>query len=253
MTIPNNPVLQSLQNKIQALPQAQQFSVKVEAENTIKLFRIKLIRQTETQSPQPDYDSLWESICLIVRLISPDLKGQFTRFTVVVDFEEKIEWSNSSPIDKNGNIALSPKIKNQLLETDNQNKKQLLGFFSVLVGSSIVVFGYFFWIYKTYGVLPSFFQTSTSTTSAVQTQSSECTKASSYIWTNVRLYQDSSCTQPFATVYAGGQLQDGRKGVLLKFDSGATEWKVREAVTSQSYVKTDDPAIKAQLFRDMNQ
>jgi hypothetical protein len=89
--------------------------------------------------------------------------------------------------------------------------------------------------------------------SSVQTQSSKCTKASGYIWTDVRLYQDSRCTQPFATVYAGGQLQDGRKGVLLKFDNGVTEWKAREAVTSQSYVKTDDPAIEAKLFREINQ
>lgn len=123
-------------------------------------------------------------------------------------------------------------------------------------GIVVVFLAYCFWIYKAYGVwIPSsFFKTSTSTTStSVQTQSSECTKASSYIWTNVRLYGDSSCTQPFATVYAGGQLQDGRKGVLLKFDNGTTEWKAREAVTSQSYVKTDDPAIKAMLFREMNQ
>jgi|JFJP01.1.fsa_nt_gi hypothetical protein len=170
----------------------------------------------------------------------------------------------SLPVVLDNQIQLSSdeqKIKNQLLETDNQTKKQLLWFFGGLVGSSIVVLGvvlgYFFWIYKTYGVLPSFFQTSKSTTSTTstfaQTQSSECTKASSYIWANVRLYQDSSCRQPFATVYAGGQLQDGRKGVLLKFDSGATEWKARESVTSQSYVKTDDPAIKAMLFREMNQ
>lgn len=105
MTLPNNPILQSLQNQIQALPQAQQFSVKVEAEKN-NLLQIKLTRQASTQ---PNYDSLWESIRLQLRLISSSLKGQFTRFTVVVDFEEKIEWSNSSPIDKNGNIALSPK------------------------------------------------------------------------------------------------------------------------------------------------
>lgn len=143
-----------------------------------------------------------------------------------------------------------PKCGSFLTEGQKRRKQFLLALFCPLA----VVLGYFFWIYKTYGVLPSFFQTSTSTTStSVQTQSSECTKASSYIWSNVRLYQDSSCTKPFATVYAGGQLQDGRKGVLLKFDNGVTEWKAREAVTSQSYVKTDDPAIKAQLFREMNQ
>ena len=101
----HDPTLQQLQTTIQALPQAQQLSVKVEAENN-NLLQIKLTRQASTQ---PNYDSLWESIRLKLRLISSNLKGQFTRFTVVVDFEEKIEWSNSSSIDKNGNIALSPK------------------------------------------------------------------------------------------------------------------------------------------------
>lgn len=81
----------------------------------------------------------------------------------------------------------------------------------------------------------------------------KCDLASGYIWTNVLLYRDSECTKPFAIVAGGGKLTTGEKGVLLKFDTGELEWKKREAVTQQAYVKTNDPAIKTMLWRDIDQ
>lgn len=89
--------------------------------------------------------------------------------------------------------------------------------------------------------------------SSTQPTEVKCDLASGYIWTNVLLYRDSECTKPFAIVAGGGKLTTGEKGVLLKFDTGELEWKKREAVTQQAYVKTNDPAIKTMLWRDIDQ
>ena len=103
MNLPVNPVLQSLQSKIQALPQAQKLSVKVEAIDD--LLKVTLNRSATTQEQQPNYDSVWESLRLFLRLSSKDLKGVFTQFMLVGRVEEKQEWSNSSSINSNGMIA----------------------------------------------------------------------------------------------------------------------------------------------------
>ncbi len=80
-----------------------------------------------------------------------------------------------------------------------------------------------------------------------------CAEAGGRIWTNVRLYRDSGCTQPFATVVGGGKLRDGERGVLIKFDTGELEWKTRSAVMTQAFVETDDPAQNDRLWRDKDQ
>lgn len=107
MTLPTNPVLQSLQSKIQALPQAQKLSVKVEAIDD--LLKVTLNRSATNQEQQHNYDSVWESLRLFLRLSSKDLKGVFTQFMLVGCVEEKQEWSKSSSINSDGNIANTPK------------------------------------------------------------------------------------------------------------------------------------------------
>ena len=88
---------------------------------------------------------------------------------------------------------------------------------------------------------------------SIEDEEPTCKKAIGRIWTNVRLYRDNSCTQPFATIVGGGKLSDGRKGVLIKFDEGTFEWKTRRAVTTQAFVRSDDPAHDDMLWRVMNQ
>lgn len=69
-----------------------------------------------------------------------------------------------------------------------------------------------------------------------------CVSASGNLWSNVTLYQDSSCGTVLATVVGG---KDGR--VLLRYPSGSEEWKERGVATSQ-YVRQDDPAIAAKQW-----
>lgn len=80
-----------------------------------------------------------------------------------------------------------------------------------------------------------------------------CAEAGGRMWTNVRLYRDSLCTEPFATIYGGGKLRSGDRGVLIKFDTGDLEWKVRSAVSTQSFVKTDDTALNDKLWQHIDQ
>jgi hypothetical protein len=79
----------------------------------------------------------------------------------------------------------------------------------------------------------------------------KCIPSLANVWSDVHLYLDSACTKPFATIVGGGKLQDGRKGVLLKFDTGETEWKLRESVTGQTFIKTDDPARTAMQYQEV--
>ncbi len=65
-----------------------------------------------------------------------------------------------------------------------------------------------------------------------------CSLAAGYIWANVKLYQDSACQQPFAKI-----LSVSGDVVTIQFDSGEVETKTRDAVKSQAYIMTNDPAI----------
>lgn len=80
-----------------------------------------------------------------------------------------------------------------------------------------------------------------------------CTQAAGSVYANVRLYRDAQCTQPFATVVGGGKLSDGQRGVLIKFDTGEMEWKTRDAVITQAYIRSNDPAVNAGLWRNIDQ
>lgn len=80
-----------------------------------------------------------------------------------------------------------------------------------------------------------------------------CDPAGGNIWTGIRLYRDTQCASPFATIVGGGKLKSGESGVLIQFDSGALEWKSRSAVRDQAYVKTNDPAHNQKLWREIDQ
>jgi hypothetical protein len=100
--------LQDLQSKLEALPKVQnKFSVKVYSEG--KTLIVKFTRLINVSDPQNAYNSLWELTRLFLRGISKDLKGMFTDFSLVGDFEGETEWSNSSLINSNGMIANTQK------------------------------------------------------------------------------------------------------------------------------------------------
>ncbi|MGA7934719.1 MAG: hypothetical protein WCA35_14335, partial [Kovacikia sp.] len=69
-----------------------------------------------------------------------------------------------------------------------------------------------------------------------------CTIASGRIWTNVRLY-NSGCNQEIATVLGGKSGQ-----VKIRYDSGSEEWKNRDVVATQMFVRENDPAISAMVW-----
>jgi hypothetical protein len=72
----------------------------------------------------------------------------------------------------------------------------------------------------------------------------KCVSAIGMVWTGVRLHLDSDCAKPFATIVGGNENRNGQRMVRIRFDSGDMEWKTREAVIDQAYVKSDDPALK---------
>jgi hypothetical protein len=94
---------------------------------------------------------------------------------------------------------------------------------------------------------PSSTQSSISTSSSQTNEPARCTRAAGYIWTNVRLYRDSSCDRPFATILAGSN-----ELVTIQFDTGEVEVKSRAAVRDQAYVMTDAPAIDAMILVPTN-
>lgn len=118
----------------------------------------------------------------------------------------------------------------------------------------IFTFFAFVWITAPFGLYE---ETTTSTSPAGNSSSSSlrpsCDSAGGRIWTGVRLHHDSGCSRPFATVVGGGRLRNGERGVLIQFDTGELEWKTRSAVMNQTYVRTDDPAHSARLWRDIDQ
>lgn len=118
----------------------------------------------------------------------------------------------------------------------------------------IFTFFAFVWITAPFGLYE---QTTTSTSTAGNSSSNSlspsCDSAGGRIWTGVRLHHDSGCSRPFATVVGGGRLRNGERGVLIQFDTGELEWKTRSAVMNQTYVRTDDPAHSARLWRDIDQ
>lgn len=85
-----------------------------------------------------------------------------------------------------------------------------------------------------------------------ESKESKCVTAGGVIWTDVKLYEKSDCAQSFATVLGGNNDRNGQRMVKIRFDSGEVEWKTRNAVMDQAYVKMDDPAIKAGQWKEFN-
>lgn len=79
----------------------------------------------------------------------------------------------------------------------------------------------------------------------------QCRKAAGYIMSDVRLYRDPSCNQLLGTIYGIGDIPDRGQGVVIDYENGAREWKQRDAVTQQSYVMDDDPALRLNLYRSV--
>ncbi len=103
-----SPTLKALQTKLESFPKFQnRFSVKVYSEG--KTLIVKFTRLTNVSEPQNAYNSPWEVTRLFLRGISKDLKGMFTEFSFVGEFEGETEWSNSSLINSNGMIANTQK------------------------------------------------------------------------------------------------------------------------------------------------
>lgn len=78
---------------------------------------------------------------------------------------------------------------------------------------------------------------------------SSCKLSSGNMWTGVRVYLDSNCQKPFATILGGTKI-DGERVVVLRFDSGETEIKKRSAVAAQAYVLSDDPAMSRMEWQE---
>jgi len=119
----------------------------------------------------------------------------------------------------------------------------------------ILTFFVFVWITAPFGLYE---ETTTSTSTSPGNSSSSslspsCDSAGGRIWTGVRLHHDSGCSRPFATVVGGGRLRNGERGVFIQFDTGELEWKTKSAIMNQTYVRTDDPAHSARLWRDIDQ
>lgn len=93
--------------------------------------------------------------------------------------------------------------------------------------------------------------TSTATTPEPSSSPVEvkCKSALGRIYSDVQLYLDAECTKPFAVIMGKAKDLNGEDGVLLRFTSGEQEVKTRDAVRDQAYVKADDPAISAQVWR----
>lgn len=81
-----------------------------------------------------------------------------------------------------------------------------------------------------------------------------CVFASGNFWSGVKLYQNSTCSEPFATVLGGNdrhQFADGvKRGVKVQYPNGSEEWKEREAM-ARFYVKGDDPAIESKQWFEL--
>ena len=100
--------LQDLQSKLATFPKFQnRFSVNVYSDD--KTLIVKFTRLINISNPRNAYNSPWEVTRLFLRGISKDLKGVFTEFSFVGEFEGEREWSNSSPINSNGMIASTQK------------------------------------------------------------------------------------------------------------------------------------------------
>jgi len=99
----HDSTLQQIQDKIQALSQSQQLSVKVEALDD--LLKVRLNCQTGNKDQEPNYEFLWESVCQVISTFSENLKGVFTQILVIICVNEKQKWSNSLPLNSNGVVA----------------------------------------------------------------------------------------------------------------------------------------------------
>lgn len=92
----------------------------------------------------------------------------------------------------------------------------------------------------------------TPTKPAIAKTETKCVTAGGVMWTGVKLYEKSDCAKSFATILGGNNDRNGQRMVKIRFDSGEVEWKTRNAVMDQAYVKMDDPAIKAGQWKELN-
>lgn len=79
----------------------------------------------------------------------------------------------------------------------------------------------------------------------------KCEKALGRIMSDVVLYRDPQCQAEMGTIYGIGELPDGQKGVVIDYVNGSREWKLRSAVTQHSYVMSNDPALRRNLYREI--
>lgn len=71
-----------------------------------------------------------------------------------------------------------------------------------------------------------------------------CILSAGRIVDKVQLYSDDSCTKPLGKILGIGD-RDGQKMVMIQHTDGSSAWKTREAVTTQAFVRQDDPALKS--------
>lgn len=75
----------------------------------------------------------------------------------------------------------------------------------------------------------------------------KCVKAAGLIWTGVRLYRSSSCSNSYAYIFGGNS-----KRLFVSFDDGTTGWIDRSDAISL-YVLDNDPGIAQQNWVEMKQ
>jgi len=163
--------------------------------------------------------------------------GQETKYEPTID-----TWGNGKGLFlvKSGWDVLSDDDKNKVIEYAKAN-----GVSAIVVGRFVerppknsIMLDETVWEGK---VQPNPTQTISSNTN--------CTSAAGNIWTGVRVYRDSNCGKPFATIL-GGTRTNNEKGIVLKFDSGETEVKYRRVVAEQAYVRKDDPAMERKAWQE---
>ena len=99
------------------------------------------------------------------------------------------------------------------------------------------------------------------TTSGSSVQTSEYIPAASNIWTGVKLYYGPAkmyvgevmggCGRSFGMGSRCAPPWESERMVLVRFPSGSTEWKSRDAIVKGPwYVRRNDPALGQQVWRE---
>ena len=179
-------------------------------------------------------------------------KAILARLSKETNFEPRVDqWGATGKglfLVKTGWDSLTDADKNKIIEYAKSN-----GISAILVGKLVekqpkntVTLDETVWSSDAKAAAPN---TNTSSSNNEKQTESKCRIAAGHMWTGVRVYLDSNCEKPFATIL-GGTKVDGEKGVVLKFDGGETEVKLRSAVRDDAYVMEDDPAIERQQWQE---